>query len=177
MKLYLCYDLVNMFKTERNVEKLLFHFFSLKKLPDIPYCRLVAKKDCKLSSSSHQLLKLNVKHRELRDMQKENDFIKKDILQKYGQFIEMEQWKETKKLNRKIRVECLRQEILSSKAETQEKEKKKIEITEQVENMKRSMSEKYVDLDEERENLNSLLEIVSQLRNWNREYQTMKNEE
>ena len=110
-------------------------------------------------------------------MQKENDFIKKDILQKYGQFIEMEQWKETKKLNRKIRVECLREEILSSKAETQEKEKKKIEITEQVENMKRSMSEKYVDLDEERENLNSLLEIVSQLRNWNREYETMKNEE
>ena len=160
-----------------NVEKLLFHFFSLNKLPDIPYCRLVEKKDCKLSSSSHQLIKLNVKHRELREMQTENDFIKKDILQKFGESISIERWKETKKLNRKIRMECLRQEILSFEAETRDKEKKKIEITEQVENMKRSMSEKYDNLDEERENLNSMLEIVSQLRNWNREYETMKNEE
>ena len=156
--------------------KIIVPFFSLKKLPDIPYCRLVEKKDCKLSSSSHQLIKLNVKHRELRELQTENDFIKKDILQTFGQSIEMDTWKETKKLNRKIRVDCLRQKILSSEAEKRDKEKKKIEITEKVENMKRSLSEKYVNLDEERENLNSLLEIVSQLRNWNREYQTMKNE-
>ena len=148
------------------MEKLLLHFLSLRNFPTVPHCRLVEKKDCKLSSSSHQLIKLTVKHRELREMQTENEFIKKDILQKFGQSIDMAKWKETKRLDRKTRVDCLKREILRVEGERREKEKRKIEMMERLENMKRSLSEKYDDLDEERENLKSLLEIVSQLRNW-----------
>ena len=110
-------------------------------------------------------------------MQTENEFIKKDILQKFGQYLDMEKWKETKKLHRKVRVDLLRQEVLYLEAETRDREKKKVGMIEEVENMKRSLSEKYNHLDEEGENLNVLLEIVNQLRNWNKEYQTMNNEE
>ena len=159
------------------MEKLLLHFLSLRNFPTVPHCRLVEKKDCKLSSSSHQLIKLTVKHRELREMQTENEFIKKDILQKFGQYLDMEKWKETKMLHRKVTVDLLRQEVLYLEAETRDREKKKVEMIEEVENMKRSLSEKYNHLDEEGENLNVLLEIVNQLRNWNKEYQTMNNEE
>ena len=30
--------------------------------PEMPSCRLVEKKDCKLSCNAHQLIKLSVKH-------------------------------------------------------------------------------------------------------------------
>ena len=133
-------------------------------LPEIPDCRLVEMKDCKLSSSAHQLIKMNMKHRELREIQTENDFIKKDILQKFGQSIDMEKWKETKRLDRKTRVDCLRREILRVEAERRDKEKSKMEMIERVKNMKKSLQEKYENLDKEREGLKSLLEIVSQLR-------------
>ena len=83
-------------------------------------------------------------------------------MQKFGQSIDMEKWKETKRLDRKTRVDCLRQEILRVEADRRDKEK--IEMIERVENMKKSLREKYENLDEEREGLKSLLEIVSQLR-------------
>ena len=139
--------------------------------PEIPSCRLVEVKDCNLSCSAHQLIKLAVKHRELREIQDQNEFTKKDILQKFGQSLDIGKWKETKKLDRKTRVDCLRREIHRVEAERREKEKRKMEVMQRVENMTRSLSEKYSDLDEERENLQSLLDILAQLRNWRRGFQ------
>ena len=109
--------------------------------------------------------------RELREIQTENKFSKKDILQKFGESLDLEKWKETKRLDRKTRVDCLRREVGRVEAERREREKRKMELREGEENMRRSLGEKYDHLEEERENLKSLLGILSHLRNWKREYQ------